>query len=173
MKTLLILRHAKSSWKHQELADHDRPLNKRGKQDAPRVGELLQGADLIPELILSSTAVRARATAAAVAQASGYEGEIRLTRDFYLGGPEDYLAVLRGLADTCTRVMVVGHNPGLEALLEALTAEDEALPAGAMAHVALRLDSWRRLDDETEAELVAVWRPRELAPRSRSETKRR
>ena len=75
MKTLLLLRHAKSSWKHPELADHDRPLNKRGKRTAPRVSALLQDEDLIPDLILCSSAVRAHTTALLVAKACAYAGE--------------------------------------------------------------------------------------------------
>ena len=78
MKTLLILRHAKSSWKEQDLPDHDRPLNKRGKNDAPRMGKLLKDEDLIPDLIMSSTAVRAKKTAELVAKACKYKGKIVL-----------------------------------------------------------------------------------------------
>jgi len=74
MKSLLILRHAKSSWKHPELTDHDRPLNKRGKRDAPRMGKILRSEHLIPEAIISSTAARAHVTAEAVAKASRYKG---------------------------------------------------------------------------------------------------
>ena len=76
MKLLLILRHAKSSWKDPDLDDHDRPLNKRGRRDAPRMGRLLRKEDLLPDLILSSTAVRARMTAEMVADASRYRGPL-------------------------------------------------------------------------------------------------
>jgi len=71
VKSLLILRHAKSSWKHPELNDHERPLNKRGKNDAPRMGKLLQKEKLIPDAILSSTAMRASATAESVVKPAG------------------------------------------------------------------------------------------------------
>ena len=74
MKTLLILRHAKSSWKFPDLSDHDRPLNRRGKQDAPRMGRLLKEKGLVPDLVISSTATRAKDTATAVAKHSGYKG---------------------------------------------------------------------------------------------------
>ncbi len=77
MKTLLVLRHAKSSWKDSGLADHDRPLNKRGKHDAPRMGTLLAKEDLVPDLIISSSAKRAKSTAEAVAMNCGYDGEIQ------------------------------------------------------------------------------------------------
>ena len=83
MKTLLILRHAKSSWKEQDLQDHDRLLNKRGKNDAPRMGKLLKDENLIPDLIMSSTAVRAKKTAELVAKACKYKGKIVLNHSLY------------------------------------------------------------------------------------------
>jgi phosphohistidine phosphatase len=76
MKSILVLRHAKSSRKDPDLTDHNRPLNKRGKRDAPRMGRLLKKEDLVPDIIISSTAIRARATAEAVAKASGYRADI-------------------------------------------------------------------------------------------------
>jgi phosphohistidine phosphatase len=91
VKSVLLLRHAKSCWKHSELADHDRPLNKRGKRDAPLMGRLLKKEDLVPEIITNSTAIRAHATAKAVAKASGYKGEIILNKSLYAAGPEAYL----------------------------------------------------------------------------------
>jgi hypothetical protein len=97
----------------QVTADHDRPLNKRGKRDAPPMGELLRNEHLIPEAIISSTAARARATAEAVAKACGYKGEITLNRSLYANGPEAYLVVLHGLSIDSVRVLMVGHNPGV------------------------------------------------------------
>jgi phosphohistidine phosphatase len=162
MKTLLILRHAKSSWKKPGLADHDRPLNKRGKGDAPRMGQWVEQQDLVPDLIITSTANRARVTAEVVAENSGYEGEIQLERSFYMGYPEAYLEVLRQLPDEVQTVMVVGHNPGLEELLEELVMEPERLPTAALARIDLPIQTWQELDDEVVGELVNLWRPREL-----------
>lgn len=162
MKTLLLLRHAKSSWKYPDLADHDRPLNKRGKQAAPRMGQLLKDEELLPDLILSSTAARAQTTARKVASASGYAGDIRVTRELYEAGPEAYLALLQEVADDHARVLMVGHNPDLEALLEQLTDEAEALPTAALALVELPIQHWREVNDATEGKLVRVWRPKEL-----------
>ena len=84
-----------SSWKHPELADHDRPLNKRGKRTAPLIGALLQDEDLIADLILCSSAVRAYTTALLVAKACAYAGEIKRTRKLYLAEPQTYIEVLR------------------------------------------------------------------------------
>jgi len=162
VKTLLVLRHAKSSWGDPALADHDRPLNKRGKKDAPRIGALLRREDLTPELIISSTARRARTTAEIVVEHSGCEGQLRLERDLYAAGPEAYLQVLAELPDEYQRVMLVGHNPGLEELLEMLTGDYERLPTAALAQVRLPIKRWRDLAEEASGELVNLWRPKEL-----------
>lgn len=162
MKTLLILRHAKSSWDNAQLTDYERPLNKRGKQDAPRMGKLLREQDLAPDLIITSSAERALATAEAVALASGYEQEIRATRSFYHADPAAYIEALRQLDDSLERVMVVGHNPGMEELVEELTGSWETFPTAALAQVALSIAHWRELDEGTTGELVNLWRPKEL-----------
>jgi phosphohistidine phosphatase len=166
MKTVLILRHAKSSWKHPELDDHDRPLNKRGKQDAPRIGALMRKEDLLPDLILSSTARRAQATAESVVEASGYEGEVFYAHELYAAGPEAYLEALSAVDDEKACVMVVGHNPGLEELLQELTGDGEHLPTGALARVELDVQIWRELAGEACARpcgrLTGMWTPRGL-----------
>ena len=111
---------------------------------------------------ISSTAERALTTAELVALASEYDGEVRTTRDFYLAGPEDYLEVLQQLDDSYSRVMVVGHNPGMEELVEWLTGEEERFPTAALAHVSLPLATWQELGEYTRGELVNLWRPKEL-----------
>ena len=161
MKTLLILRHAKSSRK-KPVDDHDRPLNKRGKSDAPRMGKVLREAGLQPDLIISSTAKRARSTAEKVAQHSGHPGVVELSNDLYLGGPESYCCVLRGVSDAHESVLVVGHNPGLEMLFEALTGQDEMLPTAALAHVRVEIERWEEFDENARGKLVEIWRPRLL-----------
>jgi phosphohistidine phosphatase len=161
MKTLLILRHAKSSWKDDTLPDHDRPLNKRGKQDAPLVGRLMHDEGLLPNLILSSTAKRARATVELVAEESGYEGDIQYSRELYAAGPEAYVESLTELPDKYDRVMVVGHNPGLEQLLEELTGEYHSLPTAALAQVSIPIQCWIELSNMADGKLVNIWRPRE------------
>jgi len=162
MKSLLILRHAKSSWKDEHLADYDRPLKKRGKGDAARMGALLRRASLVPDFIITSSAKRARATADLVIDACGYEGEIYVTRELYAADMLTYFDVLREVDDVYHRVMVVGHNPGLEMFLDALTEVGEPMPTAALAYVRLPIRAWRDLDEETVGELVNVWRPRDL-----------
>ena len=162
MKSVLVLRHAKSSWKHPDLADHDRPLNKRGKRDAPPMGRLLKREDLVPDIIISSTAIRARATAKAVAKASGYKGEIILNKSLYAAGPEAYLGVIHALSDEYVRVLIVGHNPGLEELVELLTGEIHLMPTCSLAHVKFRVDKWSEIDNKIKGQVAEIWRPRDL-----------
>jgi phosphohistidine phosphatase len=166
MKTLLVLRHAKSSWRAPALDDHERPLNKRGQRDAFHIGELVRKHRLTPDMIISSDAARARLTAEAVAEAARYEGEILLDRRLYIAGPADILAVLRTVRETkAGTVMVVGHNPGLEELVEQLTGEQHDLPTAALARIVLPIDRWRDLRDlrvSTRGTLFGLWRPKEL-----------
>jgi phosphohistidine phosphatase len=162
MKTLLILRHAKSSWKNSDLADHDRPLNKRGKRDAPRMGELLVREALVPDLIICSSAKRAKKTTKLLAKESGYEGEIFFERDLYAAWPEAYINALCAVPDEYERVMIVGHNPGLEDLLALLTGEAERMPTAALADISLPIEHWEELSFEVEGELRNIWRPKEL-----------
>ncbi len=162
MKTLLILRHAKSSWKDEELDDHERPLNKRGLNDAPRMGTLIKEHDLVPEYILSSSAVRARHTAELVAEHCGYEGEISGGRELYSFASGDYLDALEKVDDGYSRVMVVGHNPGLEELAEWLTGFYTNLPTATLAVLRLDINHWSELEEGGVGELVQVFRPREL-----------
>ena len=160
MKTLLILRHAKSSWRDTSLDDHDRPLNERGRRDAPRRGQLLLEESLLPDLILCSTAARARRTAEIVVEASGAKCEMRFSRDFYHADSETWIEALQGVSESHNRVMVVGHNPGLELLLESLTGCDERLPTAALACITFDIDTWPSC---TFGKLLELWRPRDLA----------
>ena len=162
MKTLLILRHAKSSWSDESLPDYERPLNNRGLKDAPRMGKLLKEYELLPNLVLCSTAKRARDTADLVIAASGYAGELRLIPELYSFLSRPYFEVLHGLPDRYKRVLLVGHNPGLEELLVALTGEAASLPTAALAQVNLPIQAWEELALNADGELINLWKPKEL-----------
>ncbi len=162
MKTLLVLRHAKSSWNDSALDDHERPLNERGRRDGPRIGELVREYGLVPDVIVSSDAVRAQLTAEAVAEAAGYAGEILLDRRLYLASPADILSLLQTVRENAESIMIVGHNPGLEDLVKQLTGEWQDLPTAALAQISLPIDQWRDLELSTRGTLLGHWRPSEL-----------
>jgi phosphohistidine phosphatase len=162
MKSVLVLRHAKSSWKYPDKTDHERPLNKRGKRDAPLMGRLLKKERLVPDVIISSTAMRARATAEAIAKASGYKGDITFNRSLYASGPQAYIDVLHDLSDEYVRVLIIGHNPGLQELVEMLTGEIHLMPTCSLAHVKFRVDKWSEIDNKIKGKVAGIWRPRDL-----------
>jgi len=160
MKTLLVLRHAKSSWDNPSLTDHERTLNKRGRKAAPRMGQLLVDEGLVPELILCSTAHRARETAELLFQVSGFESKIIHLDELYLAPPRAYYSMLSEYAADLETVMIVGHNPGLEDLVDELTGEPATMPTAALARIAV--ESWNELAANVGGRLIDHWLPREL-----------
>ena len=166
MKTLLVLRHAKSSWDDPALDDHERPLNARGEKDAPQMGQLAREEGLSPELIISSDAVRARLTAAAMAEATG--GQVLLDGRLYHASAAEIIMALRSIVQRgvvqrgVATVMIVGHNPGLEELIAQLTGEGEPFPTAALAQISLPIERWSDLDTATRGTLVGLWRPKDL-----------
>lgn len=162
MKTLLIMRHAKSSWANTRLGDHDRPLNDRGRQDAPRMGRLLLEQALTPDLIVTSSAERALSTAEAVALASDYEAQLVVTRLLYHADPETILEVVGRHGAAAETVLVVGHNPGMAELVDLLTGIADRFTTANIAHLSLDIDRWADLTLATPVELRHLWRPKEL-----------
>lgn len=161
MKRLLILRHAKSSWADSSISDWQRPLNERGLRDAPRAGEWLRDRSLVPDLIITSDAVRARSTAEIVAKAAGYKQEILVEPSLYHAKPENVLEVLNGVQhQAAATILIVGHNPGLEDLVQQLTGEHRALPTAALVSISLSIDRWSELDRATAASIADTWQPR-------------
>src|SRR5690349_7543028 len=107
MKTLFLLRHAKSSWKNSDVDDHERPLNKRGKKDAPKMGRLLRNENLLPDLIISSSAKRCRKTAEHVIHHGDYRGETRISSELYEADAAKIRDFLSKLSDAVNRVLLI------------------------------------------------------------------
>lgn len=144
MKNLLIIRHAKSSWDDAALADFDRPLNPRGKRDAPFMGGLLKVGGALPDRVVSSPAKRASKTARLIAEAVGYDPDAVDFRDaLYLQGVPAILELVRGFDDDWNRVFLVGHNPESTALCNLLTGEEiDNIPTAGIASIEFDVDSW-------------------------------
>lgn len=162
MKTLLLMRHAKSSWKDESLDDHDRPLNKRGKRDAPRMGAALRELQLIPDFIICSSARRARKTAESVAFAADFRGETRITAELYMASPDKILQVLAQTPDTFNFILLICHNPSVEELFERLTGQSRAFSTAAIAQLHLDIDSWSQAAESPRATFIDFWQPRSL-----------
>ena len=145
MKTLYLIRHAKSSWKDITLNDFDRPLNKRGKLNADLMGNLLATQGIRPDLILSSPANRAMSTAKKLAESIGYSSDgVQYKQSIYEAGLNELLGVIHQVDDSVNRLFLIGHNPSLNSLLDYLVPQnsiDNIVTAG-IAEIQLRVNSW-------------------------------
>lgn len=161
MKTLLLMRHAKSSWDHPGLRDFDRPLNGRGLKAAPLMGRYLRAQGISPDLILSSPANRAQHTAQLVKEAAQFAAPIHYEAGIYEAGPKELLHALFALEEGVRSVLLVGHNPGFNSLLEHLSGVREPLPTASIAHLALDTDTWPALRAGC-GQLIWLVKPRQL-----------
>jgi len=161
MKRLYVMRHAKSSWDDSSLADFDRPLNERGEQAAPFMGRLMRDRGLLPDIVLSSPAKRARETAQLATEAAGFEGEIRFEDGIYEASPHGLIKAISSVDDDTNSAMVVGHNPGMEGLIRYLTGELAPMPTAALAVIDLDVDRWSDVGQQA-GRLIEVLRPKEV-----------
>lgn len=165
-RELLILRHAKSDWSAGSPSDFKRPLAKRGKKDAPRVGEWMYREGLVPDLVVSSPAERARQTALKVCNSMDCrKKKIVWVEEIYAADLSALLAVLTRCPATASTVLLVGHNPGVEELLVFLAGDEidtprdgKLLPTAALARLEMPMD-WADLEPGC-AQLVGIRRPR-------------
>jgi phosphohistidine phosphatase len=161
MKHLLLLRHAKSSWDDDGLPDIERPLTPRGDRDARRIGKALGRRDPLPDLVLSSTARRARQTVAVVLRAAHLSLEPQFTPALYAASSDEILHLVRALPGACACALLVGHNPGFEELLGRLTGTAEPMPTAALACISLDNVYWRDVADG-KGQLTDLLIPKQL-----------
>ena len=147
MKTVFLIRHAKSSWDDPSLNDFDRPLNERGKEDAPGMGKHLKKKEVKPDIIYSSPALRALTTAKIIAGELGYsENKIRTDRKLYHASEETLFDFLRTASDQYENLMLFGHNPGLTDFANELFNEDIGnIPTAGVVSGQLNIESWKEV----------------------------
>ncbi|MEQ9556008.1 MAG: histidine phosphatase family protein [Rhodospirillales bacterium] len=171
MKTLLLLRHAKSDWAEPGLDDIDRPLAPRGQDAAPRMGRYLRTEGLVPDLVLCSTARRAQDTWALVAAELDPAPPVRFRKGLYAVSSAALLAAIRRVPDDCACLLLIGHNPEIEDLAhrlagtgkaKALAGLAEKYPTAALAEIRFERDSWTKIGEGAGA-LRRFVRPRDLA----------
>lgn len=139
---LVLMRHAKSSWSSPSASDKERPLNERGKRDAPRVGAELRRLGWVPDRILSSDSVRTMETFTRMKDALGFEGTPEWRASLYHGGLEELREALRSLPPEVRTALVLGHNPGWEEALEVLIGRHEPVKTGSCALLSTEAASW-------------------------------
>ncbi|MCS6849526.1 MAG: histidine phosphatase family protein [Anaerolineae bacterium] len=154
MKKLILVRHAKSSWDDPSLPDHDRPLNDRGKRDAPKMGERLAKRGVVPDLILSSSAVRALTTAQIIAEKIGYDRKaIVVDRRIYGAQVSSLLYLIQELDDKYDKVMLFGHNPELAELAHRFSDDIEDMPTCAVVELTFDVKRWVDVVDSQPVEV--------------------
>jgi len=151
MKQILLLRHAKSSWAEEGIADFDRPLAKRGINDAPLLGKYVRKIGSKPEMVVSSPAKRAEQTALLFLEAARCNEEIiTWEKDLYFGTPSSYLKIIQGLPNSVERVLLVGHNPLMETVSSSLIGGSDRIslrmPTAAMAMVSSYASTWEQIN---------------------------
>lgn len=169
MRTVILLRHAKSSWKHTGLSDHERPLNKRGRAAAPVIGQWLEEHGRTPDIILCSSSTRTQETVARLGTVSKPPTTIEVLAQLYHAGPETILDTLRAVSPKHHTVMIVGHEPGMGGFAEAFARRTAAhclqafehFPTGAAAVFQTKTRAWEDVSFR-EADFIDFAKPRDL-----------
>jgi phosphohistidine phosphatase len=163
MKTLYLLRHAKSSWSFDELSDQERPLNDRGRDDAPLMGQALAKRHIHPDIIVSSPAVRAMSTALLVAREMQFPHEkIKVEPGIYGAEVDDLLAIIKDLPDAAGSVLLVGHNPTITGVANVLSPSSlNEMPTAAVVCLRFSCDHWEEVS-QVNAEFYFYDYPRNV-----------
>lgn len=165
MKTLWLLRHAKSSWAKLTLADHDRPLKGRGIRAAEKMGELLVQQTCFPELVYCSTAVRAKETWRIASEAIGRHRTapaVTFRDDLYHASAKQLRSIVASLPDEHSSVMLIGHNPGFEDFVTEVTGTAMSIPTAALLQLESNTPDWNDFATSRTTKVIHIWRPREL-----------
>jgi phosphohistidine phosphatase len=147
VKTLLLLRHAKSDWDDSSLSDFDRPLADRGKRDAPRMGRALKARGPEPDLIVSSPAVRAKETVEAFTKSGGFTASLQFDANIYDASTSELMSIVRRLPDGNSCILMAGHNPGFEELVYRLSGTHERMTTAALAAIEFQIEHWEDVED--------------------------
>lgn len=174
LRRLIVLRHAKSDWDTEAPTDHDRPLNKRGRRDAPRVADALANSGWTPKRVVSSDAQRTRETWKRMKRSFDRDIKVKFTTKLYHAGIHAVREVVSNVPESVDVLMLIGHNPGWESVVDALTGEDVRLSTCDAALLSIDAESWA---DAIAADggwrVHRVLRPKELKEDHKRKRKRK
>lgn len=146
IRRIILLRHSKSDWESSALSDHDRPLAKRGKRDAVAMGKYLTKIGAKPDYALCSTAVRAVKTYKRAAKAGKWNSPVELSESLYVPTAESVFQAVQSAPDTCSTLLVVGHEPTWSEMVRLLTGASVAMPTSASACIEVQVDNWGQVE---------------------------
>lgn len=158
---LILMRHAKSDWSDESLSDHERPLNARGKRDAPRMANWLTKIEMVPDVVLSSDSQRTRDTCALMSEQWQQQPTVLFSESLYLAGPDEICRAVRSDAWDAKRLMVIAHNPGMAYLVSGLADELIDMPTAAIAVFQVDED-FSQLRPGSPIQLMHYMRPKAL-----------
>ena len=161
MRNIYLLRHAKSSWDDPAVTDHERVLNERGRRAAVRMGEYAQRAGIQPEIVISSTAIRARETTSIFLPAAGISVDPIFTERIYEATTGKLLELITETDDSFRSLLLIGHNPAIEGLTGVLTGENEIVSTATLITISTDVDKWCDVSPNC-GQLVRIIRPKEL-----------
>ncbi len=161
-RQLILMRHAKSDWSSEGMADHDRSLNERGKRDAPDMADWLVEKKHTPDKVLCSSATRTRQTLRMMLKAFKPEPQIQFDEMLYLASPGTIAEVIAANGADARNLMVIAHNPGMSLLVSELAGEERDMPTAAIAIFEISIDHWHQFDLRSPAEMTHLMRPKGL-----------
>ena len=159
MKEILIFRHAKTEKREGDMKDFERKLTDRGRKDVKKIGKDLAKRRALPDLLLSSRAVRAQETADIFAESSGFNGEMQYLDELYQAYPGDYLRLCAEYGRDYKRIMIVGHNPEIEDFLESLTGHTDKVKTCEINRLSIDIETWSEAATASNTELTERLRP--------------
>ena len=162
MKTLLLLRHAKTSWVDLTVSDNLRPLSPTGKYNVYQISNFLKNTKLLPELIISSSAKRAKDTSTLLAEFAGYNDSVYVSELLYETSAIDYINVISEVSNKINMVLLVGHNPILENLIELITNELIIMETCSLVHIILPITNWKEIKTNPKCKLIQLITIKEL-----------
>ena len=161
MKTLLLLRHAKSGWKDADMRDFDRPLTMRGQRDASVISRYLRKHSIKPDALISSPAERARETVNLIARIGKLQAPLRFDERIYEAHAGNLVEVVSQIGEEFSSALMVGHNPGFSDLVQHLTGEESPMPTAALAQLSLDIDQWKEVRPGC-GELKRMTKPKDI-----------
>jgi phosphohistidine phosphatase len=163
---LMLMRHAKSDWDSDAVDDHSRPLNDRGVRSANRMGEVLRDLGIVPGLVVSSTATRARSTAELARLSGGWDSRLVLEDRLYGASFAESLDIAAEYGENHDRIMLVGHEPTWSQLVRQLTGARAAMKTATCAEIEVSIPRWEALSTASNGILITLLQPKHFMART-------
>ena len=163
MKSIILFRHAKSDWNATYSSDHQRPINQRGIKASKLMGSYLAKINEIPDLVISSSALRALETLENAISAGNWESKINIEKEVYHASVSTLIDLIKRTKNIYSNICIIGHEPTFSYFIKSITDESiSKFPTATMAKIVLKVESWNKIHNKL-SKLLWIKRPRELS----------